>query len=144
MLLCCQPSKTGGKTILAHIDDILSKLNNQDKADLHRIEFLWWQGARNVRVPILTKAKEDGKWLIRFNQTTLIREMDKDEYAKTSALKSLIDVLTSFEKDPNNILTLLSGDLLIVHNQRILHGRTAFTSGSPRLLKRLRMRVSDL
>jgi alpha-ketoglutarate-dependent taurine dioxygenase len=144
MLLCCQPSKTGGKTILAHIDDILEKLNDQDKADLHRIEFPWWQGSRNVRMPILTKATEDDKWRIRFNQATLIREMEKDEFTKTPALKSLIDVLTSFEKDPNNILTLSSGDLLIVHNQRVLHGRTAFSSGSPRLLKRLRMRVSDL
>jgi alpha-ketoglutarate-dependent taurine dioxygenase len=95
-------------------------------------------------MPILTKATEDDKWRIRFNQATLIREMEKDEFTKTPALKSLIDVLTSFEKDPNNILTLSSGDLLIVHNQRVLHGRTAFSSGSPRLLKRLRMRVSDL
>ena len=143
MLLCCQPSKTGGgKTILAHIDNVLEKLNDQDKADLHRINFPWWQGVRNVREPILTKAKDDDKWLIRFNQATLVREMDKDEFEKTSALKSLIDVLVSFENDPNNILTLSSGDLLIVHNQRVLHGRTAFTSGSPRLLKRLRMRVS--
>lgn len=144
MLLCCQPSRTGGKTILAHIDDILDKLSDEDKADLNRIQFPWRQGAHNVHVPILTKAKEDGKWLIRFNQATLIREMDKDEFTNTSALKSLINVLTSFETDPNNILTLSSGDLLIVHNQRVLHGRTAFSSGSPRLLKRLRMRVSDL
>ncbi len=144
MLFCCQPSKNGGKTILAHIDDILEKLNDEVKADLCRIEFPWWQGTRNVHAPILTKAKEDGKWLIRFNQATLMREMGEDKFVKISTLKSLIDVLTAFETDPNKILTLSSGDLLIVHNQRVLHGRTAFSSGSPRLLKRLRMRVSNL
>lgn len=144
VMLCCQPSKTGGKTILAHVDDILEKLTNEDKADLSRIEFPWWQGVQNVQVPILTKTKEDGKWLIRFNQATLIREMDKNKFENISALKSLINVLNSFETDSNNQLTLLSGDLLIVHNQRVLHGRTPFSSGSPRLLKRLRMRVLDL
>jgi alpha-ketoglutarate-dependent taurine dioxygenase len=144
MLLCCQPSKTGGKTILAHVDDVLEKLNDEDIAELSRIQFPWWKGAQSVRVPILTNANEDGKWLIRFNQATLIREMNKDEFTNTSALKSLIDVLAPFETDPNNIVTLSSGDLLIVHNQRVLHGRTAFSSGSPRLLKRLRMHVSDL
>jgi hypothetical protein len=144
MLLCCQPSKTGGKTILAHVDDILEKLSDEDKTNLSRIQFPWWHGPRNVRAPIFTKAKNDGQWLIRFNQATLVREMNKDEFTNTSALQSLINLLTSFEEDPNNILTLSSGDLLIVHNQRVLHGRTAFSSGSPRLLKRLRIRVSDL
>jgi hypothetical protein len=144
MLLCCQPSRTGGKTILTHVDDLLEKLNEKDKADLSRIQFLWWQGPRNVRAPILTKIKDDGEWLVRFNQATLIKEMGKDEFTNTPALQSLISTLVSFETDPNNILTLSAGDLLIVHNQRVLHGRTAFSSGSPRLLKRLRIRVPDL
>ena len=144
MLLCCQSSTTGGKTILAHIDQILEKLNDKDKEDLRRIEFPWWKGSRNLCRPIFTAAKEEGKWLIRFNQTTLIKEMNKDEFTKTPVLKSLLDVLNSLERDPNNVLTLSSGDLLIIHNQRVLHGRTAFSSGSPRLLKRLRMRLSDL
>lgn len=144
MLLCCQPSKTGGKTILVHVNDILEKLTNEDRADLSRIEFPWWTETKNVCVPILTKSKENDKWLIRFNEATLKREMNKDTFENTSALKSLINILTSFETDPNNTITLSPGDLLIVHNQRVLHGRTVFSSGSPRLLKRLRMRVSDL
>jgi alpha-ketoglutarate-dependent taurine dioxygenase len=144
MLLCCQPSRTGGKTTLAHVDDILEKLNDEDKADLSRIQFPWWQGSRNVHAPILTKVKEDGQWLIRFNQATLRKEMDKDKFTNISALKSLINVLDSFETDPKNILSLSAGDLLIVHNQRVLHGRTKFSTGSPRLLKRLRMRIPDL
>lgn len=143
MLLCCQPSKTGGKTILTHINDILEKLNAQDKVDLCQISLPWWQGARNVSAPIFTNSKEGGKWLIRFNQDTLTREMGKDEMAKISALQSLLDVLNSLERDPQNVVTLSSGDLLIVHNQRVLHGRTEFSSGSPRLLKRLRMRLSN-
>jgi alpha-ketoglutarate-dependent taurine dioxygenase len=144
MLLCCQQSKTGGKTILAHVDDILEKLTDEDKSDLCRIQFPWWQGLRNVHAPILTKEEKGGQWLIRFNQTTLIREMGKDEFTNTTALQSLISTLISFETDPSNILTLSASDLLIVHNQRVLHGRTAFSSGSPRLLKRLRVHVPNL
>jgi alpha-ketoglutarate-dependent taurine dioxygenase len=97
-----------------------------------------------VRAPIFTKAENDGQWFIRFNQATIVREMDKDKFTNTSALQLLINLLNSFEEDQNNILTLSSGDLLIIHNQRVLHSRTAFSSGSPRLLKRLRIRVSDL
>ena len=139
MLLACQPSQTGGQTILVHIDQILSKLNEQTKRDLAQMEFPWWKGSKNVFAPILTKTNNDEKWLIRFNESTLQKEID---LKNNSSVHSLIDVLNSFEKDPNHLITLSSGDLLIVHNQRVLHGRTAFSSGSPRLLKRLRMRLS--
>ena len=145
MLLTCQPSETGGKTILVHLDDLLLKLNEQTKKDLSQMEFPWWKGGpRNVSAPILTKAKDNENWLIRFNQSTLKREMNEMEFGTASSLQSLIDVLNRLEKDSNHLITLSSGDLLIVHNQRVLHGRTAFSSGSPRLLKRLRMRRSDL
>lgn len=144
MLLCCQSSKTGGKTILIHIDEILEKLTDQDRTALNRIQFPWWQGSQNVYAPILTNEKVQGKWMIRYNQATLRREMDKDEFTNTSALQTLIKTLDELETRLDHIISLSPGDLLIVHNQRILHGRTAFSSGSPRLLKRLRMRVPDL
>ncbi len=82
--------------------------------------------------------------MIRYNQATLRREMDKDEFTNTSALQTLIKTLDELETRLDHIISLSPGDLLIVHNQLILHGRTAFSSGSPRLLKRLRMRVPDL
>jgi alpha-ketoglutarate-dependent taurine dioxygenase len=44
MLLCCQPSKTSGKTILTHVGDSLEKLSDEDKTDLSRIQFPWWHG----------------------------------------------------------------------------------------------------
>lgn len=139
MLLTCQPSSTGGQTILVHIDEILSKLTDQMKSDLSQIEFPWWRGSINVCAPILTKRNKNDQWLIRFNESTLRRETELN-----SSVQSLLDILKSFEQDPNHQLTLSSGDLLIVHNQRILHGRTAFPSNSQRLLKRLRMRCETI
>ncbi|CAF2408880.1 unnamed protein product [Rotaria sp. Silwood2] len=146
MLLCCQPSMNNddGKTILIDVDDILTMLTKEQISDLATNQFPWWQGAnQQVRAPILTKTDE-GRWQIRFNQTTLKREMGDDEFVKASALQSLIRVLKNIEVNPNNSITLASGDLLIVHNQHVLHGRTAFASQSSRLLKRIRIRVPDL
>ena len=146
MLLCCRPSVTtdGGKTILAYVDDVVEKLSTEDKTNLTHLQLPWWQDTSIVRASILSQEKEHNKWLIRFNQATLEREMDKDEFINTPALQSFITTLRSFETDPANTITLAAGDLLIVHNQRVLHGRTAFSSGSSRLLKRIRVRVPDL
>jgi len=146
MLLCCRPSATteGGKTILVHVDDVIEKLSTEDTANLTRLQLPWWQDTSIVRAPILSQEKEHSKWLIRFNQATLEREMDKDEFRNTPALQSFITTLRSFEADSTNTIPLAAGDLLIVHNQRVLHGRTAFPSGSSRLLKRIRLRVPDL
>ncbi|CAF0876885.1 unnamed protein product [Rotaria sordida] len=146
MLLCCQPSINDGdgKSILTNVDDVLKMLTEQQISDLATSQFPWWQGAnQQVRAPILTKTAE-GHWWIRFNQATLRREMGEDEFAKASALQSLIHVLNKIEVNPSHSISLASGDLLIVHNQRVLHGRTAFTSKSSRLLKRIRVRVPDL
>ncbi|CAF3417048.1 unnamed protein product [Rotaria sp. Silwood1] len=146
MLLCCQPSMndSGGKTILTDVDDVLKMLTEQQIRDLATNQFLWWQGEnQQVQAPILTKT-DDGRWRIRFNQATLRQEMGEDEFSKVSTLQSLIHILNEIEVDPSNSISLTSGDLLIVHNQRVLHGRTAFTSKSSRLLKRIRLRVANL
>lgn len=145
-LLCCQPSSNhgDGQTILTSVDDVLKMLPEQDIADLSIMQFPWWRGAENqMKAPILTKAT-DGHWRIRFNETTLRREMDERDFENTPALQSFIQALKKIEENPHNSITLASGDLLIVHNQRVLHGRTAFASKSARLLKRIRIRVGSL
>ncbi|UJR11007.1 hypothetical protein I4U23_015191 [Adineta vaga] len=147
MLLCCRPSSLNpehGKTILTHVNDIVEKLTDEDRTNLTQLQFPWWQSRSIVRAPILSQDQQTNRWFVRFNQATLEREMNNDEFRNTSALQSFIKLLQSIETDPNNTITLTTGDLLIVHNQRILHGRTAFPSGSSRLLKRIRIRVPDL
>ncbi|CAF3292569.1 unnamed protein product [Rotaria socialis] len=146
MLLCVQPSTNDGdgKTILTDVDDILTMLTEQQISELAISRFTWWQGTnKQVRVPILTKS-DDGRWRIRFNQATLMREMNASDFAKSSVLQSLIEVLEKIELNPSNSISLTANDLLIVHNQRVLHGRTAFTSNTSRLLKRIRVKVNDL
>lgn len=147
MLLCCRPSMNegDGKTILTDVEDVLTMLTEQQVSDLLTKQFIWWQqeGSKQVRTPILSKTNS-GQWRIRFNQATLMREMDDNEFSKASELQALIDVLQKIEANSNNLISLSTGDLLILHNQRVLHGRTAFASNSSRLLKRIRMRVPNL
>ena len=146
MLLCCRPSKTssGGDTLLASVDDVMSILSDQQVETLATHPFYWWRGPNNpVQKPILTRTDSD-RSLIRFNQATLTREMSANDFNNSSVLQTLISALNQFETDPRNAISLTTGDLLVVHNQRVLHGRTAFRSGSPRLLKRIRIRVPDL
>lgn len=146
MLLCCRPSKTNsaGETLLASVDDVIGILSDQQVETLATHPFDWWRGPNNpVQKPILTRTNS-GRSLIRFNQATLRREMSDDDFTNSSVLQTLINALNGFETDPRNAISLTTGDLLVVHNQRILHGRTAFRSGSPRLLKRIRIRVPDL
>ncbi|CAM4791111.1 unnamed protein product [Rotaria magnacalcarata] len=146
MLLCVQPSTNDddGKTILTDVDDILTMLTEQQISELASSRFTWWQGTnKQVQVPILNKS-DDGRWRIRFNQATLMREMNASDFAKSPVLQSLIEVLEKIELNPSNSISLTTNDLLIVHNQRVLHGRTAFTSNTSRLLKRIRVKVNDL
>lgn len=146
MLLCCRPSTTSehGKTILVHVDEIVDKLAEGDRRELARVQLPWWQGKSIVRAPILAQQHDGNRWLMRFNQATLEREMGREAFARASSLQALIRLLQGVEADPAHTITLEAGDLLIVHNQRVLHGRTAFRSGSARLLKRIRVRVPDL
>ncbi|CAF4694629.1 unnamed protein product, partial [Rotaria magnacalcarata] len=65
-------------------------LTEQQISELASSRFTWWQGTnKQVRVPILNKS-DDGRWRIRFNQATLMREMNASDFAKSPVLQSLI------------------------------------------------------
>lgn len=134
LLLCEQPARQGGESLLAHLDDFLPELGFADLLELQRPAFLF----RRAFWPILSKQGEQVQ--IRYNrmmfeifQRLQNIELDEDQL---QALDHLDQAIAAHQVT----FALKQGDCLIIDNQRLVHGRTAFeTDHSPRLYKRARL-----
>lgn len=123
LLHCWQPAASGGTTVLADIRAIATEVD--------RIEWIAWNQLR-LPYPCGDRSSiESGA--LRFNAAE----------CATSALSPVQQSwLTRFAATARRSAAdqpLDSGDVLLLDNRRMLHGRTAFDAASGRLLKRLRI-----
>lgn len=123
------------KTVVAHVDDVISRLDSEQIATLRRRIFPF----SNQLFPIL---KWDGaRHTIRYDRF----EVDRAKKAKnhefdqvaTTALLRLDDAL----EDASQLISLEEGDLIVMDNHRMLHGRTEIPIDSQRILMRVRLRT---
>ncbi len=134
LLLCCRASAHGGDTTLAHVDDVLAQLEARHIQQLVNVPV----GFDDVDAPVL----QQDPWRIRWNHATLQRRHQRGLWrphrATLDACQALDVVLGGLAARP--ALHLAPGELLVVDNTRVLHGRTTFVAASNRLLKRVRVR----
>ncbi len=130
LLHCWQPAESGGDTLLLTADEILAQVPREVRIALEQLRLPYPCGDR-----VTIEASGE----LRFNA----------EEVESAALRRGIPLslpqrgwLVRFEQlfaRQARRLRLEAGDLLIIDNWRVLHGRTAFAASSGRLLKRLRV-----
>ena len=127
-------SSVGGETILSHIDDILPNMSTEDVEHLERAAY----PTPNGRVPILTW--ENGKTLIRFNGYEIRKQCGPDLQALEPAMRRAVTNLEYWVDRASTKFLLKESECIILRNDRILHGRTAFQDRN-RLLLRIRFQL---
>ncbi len=136
LLLCVRPDLDGGDTVLVRLDDVLPELSAQDINLLRQAVY----PNGTTRVSILFDL-ENGKTGCRFNLKDLLFCVERvpggvDEPA-LEASQRFSDVAESLCQKAQ--FKLLKGDCLVIGNKKVLHGRTAISKDSGRLLKRVRV-----
>lgn len=133
--LCARDDK-GGENSLVPVDHVLSYL---DGAMLHRLAkpvFPFGRGS----YPVLEQGP--GGWHIRYYRAQIDRALadhdtlEADDRVALDALDQLLD-----REDVQLKLKLAPGEALMMHNKKVLHGRSAISAESDRLLYRIRYHI---
>lgn len=133
IMLCERPAPEGGDSLLVRLDDLLQHLPPADIQALAQPVYLF----RQALAPILTQVGTNVH--IRYNRPWInvmpdlaITQLSSEQLV---ALAHLEAVISNCQVQ----FPLLANDCLVIDNQRLLHGRTAFADQAPRLLKRVRV-----
>ena len=134
VLLCCEADEHGeGRSLIAHVDDVVRRLRSADIEELEMRQFPHPSQA----VSILTRV--DGAWHIRYNWDYIggqFRALNNDvSQAAAVALRNLYHAAEESVVD----LLLSPNECLILDNYRTLHGRRDFSPDSRRVFKRVRV-----
>lgn len=137
LMHCWQADPAGGVSRVAHVADIVAGLT---AATLERLRVADFPSPFGL-APVLfePEAGSGPAPCIRFNHR------DFASYGESYGPKLTADQIAALDEVLHAAnrcvqeLKLSPGDCLVVDNHRILHGRTAFSPGSGRLLKRLRV-----
>ena len=124
LLHCWQPAATGGTNHIADVRAIAARVD--------RVEWIAWTQLR-LPYPCGDRCAFDAG-VLRLNPTECTAA------ALSSQQRTWLGRFSASAQRAAAELALASGDLLLLDNHRMLHGRTAFDSASGRLLKRLRIR----
>jgi len=121
----------GGDSLFSNIVAILDRLEPWAADACFRTNFEW----RQVKAPILTPMPGRPWPKVRFNLREVLDSHPGnggDERARLVA-----DHFSQAAAAAAVRVPMAAGDCIILDNWRVLHGRTPFSPGSPRLLKRV-------
>ncbi|RYX92130.1 MAG: hypothetical protein EOO28_23360 [Comamonadaceae bacterium] len=139
LMHCWQPDPGGGGiSTVAHVRDILAGLC---AATLERLKVPDFPSPFGL-APVLFPAPggAPGELAIRFNHRDFIGYGERFGPRITASQEQALDEVLALADRHATTFMLAAGDCVVVDNHRVLHGRTAFSPGSPRLIKRLRIR----
>jgi hypothetical protein len=137
-LHCWREGAQGGDSLLARSEAVSARLEPWALELCFRVQFQW----RDYFAPILTRLSGLDWPMVRFNAREIAGDaIDEDEPDLRARLVPEI-FLAAANAAADRIL-LEPGDCLVLDNRRVLHGRTAFDSGSKRLLKQVWVNVPD-
>ncbi|MFE5795167.1 TauD/TfdA family dioxygenase [Streptomyces sp. NPDC056503] len=128
-LLCVRPAAEGGASLLAAGTTVHNRLLADDPAALRELygDFHFGRGPGFDRVrPVF---RRDGDTLdVHYNRYWIDRGQDETGTPHPPARRHALDVVDRLLADPATVLRLplRRGDLLLVNNDAVLHGRTAF------------------
>ena len=144
-LFCVRQAPVGGGLLLVHLDDLLARLSPAAVATLREpVHFDRREaGVRpaTVRRPILA-AGPDGDTIAYLREYVELGHKHDDVPDLTDAQRNALDELDAALGDPELQVTarLAPGELAVIDNRHVCHGRTTFTDdprpGHGRLLLR--------
>jgi tetratricopeptide (TPR) repeat protein len=137
---CVVADESGGETVMVPLEDILQNLEPDTIALLREPIYPFGQG----RYAILSGNGESTQ--IRYYRTQIDHSLELEgsslPKAHQAALKKLDIVLEQLAS--RTPFEVHSGQILLMHNHKVLHGRTALGSESDRLLYRIRFHANSL
>lgn len=133
ILLCVNPDDRGeGKTLISDIRKVLYRLPTEVVA--HLKEYIFPHPAGFVSVLTIKDQLS-----IRYNRYSINSKLSiSQKHIKVN--NTYLDLFDKTLCDSAESILLSKGDCIIIDNEIILHGRTAFSEQSQRLLKRVRVR----
>lgn len=136
LLYCVRQDNFGGESILIPLARILERLRPTSLACLREDSFPVPFGL----APIISGEEHD--FWIRYNAEELAiyshqRNVTFNEDQK-QAVNDLANTISSLEQNIPNF-KISAGECLVIDNKRVLHGRSALSPNSQRLLKRIRV-----
>jgi alpha-ketoglutarate-dependent taurine dioxygenase len=134
MLQCVRQDRDGGQSIVAFLEDILSELDFKVLQLLHQCAYPSYFG----KVAIL-EHDDYGRPKIRYNRATLKKSLIINNLPFPQEYEEALDVLDGAIEKSQMYFHLRSGDIWIVNNKKVLHGRKALSMGTNRLLKRVKL-----
>ncbi|MET8506579.1 TauD/TfdA family dioxygenase [Streptomyces sp. NPDC004787] len=134
-LLCVRPATEGGASLLASGAGLYEELAGTDPDALHELrqDFRFGRGPGFDRVrPVFRR--EAGTLRVHYNRYWIARGQEETGTPFPPARRAALARMERLLQDPAMVLTvpLRRGDLLLVNNSAVLHGRTPFTDhGDP-------------
>lgn len=134
-----QSDPGGGDTVLATVDDIVAALSMDQVDILCEPRFPFGKG----RAPVLVKRPSG--YVMRYYRNQIDASVEKGAELDDEG-RAALDALDAVLQGPAARwrFHLASGEVLFLHNHKILHGRTGFASDSTRLMYRFRMHCGAL
>lgn len=131
LLQCWRADPAGaGVSLFARREQILADADDHSRELFARCALPYPTG----NFPVL-----DARGLLRFNRAECLGEMRARARAASASETQCMEAFALAAMRAAESCTLVAGDLLILDNHRVLHGRTPFNPHSRRLLKRLRI-----
>ncbi len=134
---CIVADKVGGESIMIPIEDILPQIENENLELLKSPVFPFG----NNLYPIITGTPGDEE--IRYYREQIERILELETFSLADKYRAAIDTLDTVLQQPGCSMQfpLQPGQILFMHNRKVLHGRTGFSLTSDRLLYRVRLHV---
>ena len=137
---CIIADDTGGESIMIPVEDVLARLNQTTKERLQAAVYPF----RDRYQPILFGNQDNLQIRYYRSQIDCILESGKislsNEYLEaTATLDKVLQETEQFHR-----FALKPGDIVLMHNCKVLHGRTGFAEDSDRLLYRVRVHLENL
>jgi len=138
VVLLCLRGDAQAATTYADVDDIVTHLTDEHLAVLQTAEFVttvdpsfMTNGEPDARVVVTPLTKRDGRWVLVYDELLMS--------AVTAQASNALAALHAAVKQATRHVVLQAGDLLVIDNDRAVHGRTPFVpryDGTDRWLKR--------
>lgn len=129
----CALDDTGGDNMMVPIDHILSYMDAVQLRMLAKPLFPFTK-----RRYAVLEGEPDG-WSIRYYRAQIDRAVSEGQVVSDECAAALEALDALIERPENQIAVKLApGEALLMHNKKVLHGRTAISPTSDRLLYRIR------
>ncbi|SDS68408.1 Taurine catabolism dioxygenase TauD, TfdA family [Streptomyces sp. TLI_053] len=129
-LLCIRPARAGGESLLVSARAVHDRLAEQDPSALHHLyqDFHFGRGPDFDRVSPVFQQRRHGLH-VQYNRYWIERGQQETGRPFPPGRLAALDTLHGVLTDPGTVLRvpMRRGDLLLLDNTAVLHGRTGFS-----------------